>query len=101
MNRRWFCLFKVIFLLVECFWRMLPNRLISQAVSNAERGGEEAIYWLGITATNRKGFMLSIHSYLRRERTWGPGQELLCSRKKKADTTELDQLIVFTVESRQ
>lgn len=27
--------------------------------------------------------MLSIHSYLRRERTWGPGQELLCNRKRK------------------
>lgn len=59
---------------------MLPNRLISQAVSSAEEG---LFSVLGITATNRKRFMLSIHSYLRRERTWGPGQELLCDRKRK------------------
>lgn len=42
-----------------------------------------AVQCLGITATNRKHFMLSIHSYLRRERTWGQGQELLCNRKRK------------------
>lgn len=70
----------VVFLLLDWFPQDASQR--ARFPSGARCWGG-AVQWLGITATNRKRFMLSIHSYLRRERTWGPGQELLCPRKRK------------------
>lgn len=67
----WFCIF------LTDSYRPLPGRLVSWR----RWGGAGPC--VRITATNRKHFMLSIHSDLRRERTWGPGQEPLCTRKRK------------------
>lgn len=72
--------FTVIFLLPDWF---LQDASRQTHFPGSTRFWGGAVQGLGITATNRKRFMLSIHSYLRRERTWGPGQELLCNRKRK------------------
>lgn len=72
--------FTVAFLLLHWFLQDASQQANFPSSSQCWGG---AVQCLGITATNRKHFMLSIHSYLRRERTWGPGQELLCNRERK------------------
>lgn len=78
--RRAICDFQIAFLLLALF---LQDASQQAHFPGSTLHGGGAVHCFGITATNRKRFMLSIHSDVRRERTWGPGQELLCNRKRK------------------
>lgn len=78
--RRSVCDFQVAFLLLGWFLQDASQQAHFPGRTQHQGG---AVQCFGITATNRKRFMLSIHSDVKRERTWGPGQELLCNRKRK------------------